>query len=102
MTAAIGSSANVAATDIGISASNLVTSATVGIGVGVGGTAGVAGAVAVFSITDTTIARIAANATVHAQNNVAVLARNGTRSIPSPAAPLAAARPVSAPRPASR
>jgi hypothetical protein len=78
VTAAIGSSANVAATDIGISASNLVTSATVGIGAGVGGTAGVAGAVAVFSVTDTTIARIAANATVRAQNNVAVLARDGT------------------------
>ncbi len=78
VTAAIGSDATVAATDIGISARNLVTSATVGIGAGVGGTAGVAGAVAVFSITDTTIARIAANATVRAQNNVAVLAQDGT------------------------
>ena len=78
VTAAIGSNATVAATDIGISAADLVTSATVGIGAGVGGTAGVAGAVAVFSISDTTIARIAENAVVHAQNNVAVLAQNGT------------------------
>ncbi|WP_164730655.1 leukotoxin LktA family filamentous adhesin [Pelagibacterium montanilacus] len=77
-TARIGTGADVAAGEVGVLADNLITATTLGIGVGVGGTAGVAGAVGVFSIGDTTLATIDSNAVVHATDNVAVVALNGT------------------------
>ncbi len=75
--AGIGVGANIAATDVSLSASDLVSATTVGVGVGVGGAAGVAGAVGVFSVSDTTTALIASLATVHSLGNVAVVAANG-------------------------
>ncbi|WP_170314740.1 leukotoxin LktA family filamentous adhesin [Aquibium carbonis] len=78
ITARIGIGANVTATDVSLSASDLVSATTVGVGVGVGGAAGVAGAVGVFSVSDTTTALIASNATVHSLGNVAVVSVNGT------------------------
>lgn len=78
ISAAIGQNALVSAGDVALLADNMLTATTLGIGVGVGGKAGVAGAVGVFSITDTTLASIGSSAVVYATNTVAVVALNGT------------------------
>ena len=72
--AAIAANAAVEASDVLVSAKSAITANTLTAGVGIGGTAGLAGAIAVYSVSDTTTAQIGANATVLAQNDVAVLA----------------------------
>jgi hypothetical protein len=74
VTAQIGNNANVKATDVRVAAHSAETALTTAIGFGVGGTAGVAGAVTVYSVDNATTARIGTGAKVLATNNVAVLA----------------------------
>jgi len=73
-TAKIGNGASVTAGDVVVSADSAEDISTLVVGLGVGGSTGVGGAVAVYSISDTTTALIDANATVLAANNVGVLA----------------------------
>ena len=74
VTAEIGKNASVKANDIRLAAISAETALTTAIGFGVGGTAGLAGAVTVYSLDNATTARIDKGATVLATNNVAVLA----------------------------
>ena len=73
-TAKIGNGASVTAGDVVVSADSAEDISTLVVGLGVGGSTGVGGAVAVYSISDTTTALIDENATVLAANNVGVLA----------------------------
>jgi hypothetical protein len=77
-TAEIGASAQVASGNVVVDAQSWETLTNITAGVGVGGKAGLAGAVTVLSVTPTTTARIGALARVHADGNVAVLADGKT------------------------
>ncbi|WP_299742259.1 leukotoxin LktA family filamentous adhesin [Devosia sp.] len=72
--AAIADNALVHSGDVRIAARSSETARTLAAGVGIGGTAGLAGALGVYSMVNTTTAEIGSNATVLADNNVAVLA----------------------------
>ncbi|GGD47721.1 leukotoxin LktA family filamentous adhesin [Sinisalibacter lacisalsi] len=77
-TAEIGASARVASGNVVVDAQSWETLTNITAGVGVGGKAGLAGAVTVLSVTPTTTARIGQLAEVHANGNVAVLADGKT------------------------
>jgi hypothetical protein len=73
-TAEIGDYAEVTAGDLEVSATGSVSAITAAVGLGVGGTAGLAGAASTYDVSDTTTARIGANASVLSDGNAAVLA----------------------------
>lgn len=78
ITAEIGVSANVKAGNVIVDAKSGERISNITAGVGVGGTAGLAGAVTVLAINPVTTARIGASARVFANGNVAVLADGKT------------------------
>src|SRR6185437_1670354 len=73
ITAQIGDDADVQVGDLNMQAQGSETALTTAVGVGIGGTAGLAGAISVYSVSDTTTAEVGA-ATVVSQGNAAVLA----------------------------
>ncbi|WP_139828319.1 hypothetical protein [Maritimibacter sp. HL-12] len=77
-TAEIGESADVETGNVVVDAQSWETLSNITAGVGIGGKAGLAGAVTVLSATPTTTARIGASSRVFADGNVAVLADGKT------------------------
>ncbi|OJX15880.1 MAG: hypothetical protein BGO82_13335 [Devosia sp. 67-54] len=71
--ARIGDDAAIFAGDVSVVASSSESALTTAVGVGIGGTAGLAGAVSVYSVTDVTTAEIG-DAAVWSNGNAAVLA----------------------------
>src|SRR6185437_3188911 len=78
VSAALGADSAVTAGDVAITADSAETATTFSIGLGIGGTAGAAGALSAYAVTDTTTALIGSSAIVLAQDNVAVLANDAT------------------------
>lgn len=78
-TASVGQSATIQSGNIVVSANSEEYLSAVTVGAAVGGSAGLAGAVAVYSVSATTAADVGNNATLHANGNVAVLANNDTQ-----------------------
>ncbi|MBW6507438.1 MAG: leukotoxin LktA family filamentous adhesin [Rhodobacteraceae bacterium] len=76
--AEIGANALVDSANVAVKATSAEDILAITAGVGVGGSAGLAGAVTVLSVSPTTTARIGANARVHANGNVAVTADGKT------------------------
>ncbi len=82
VSAEIGSDAEVASSDVSVKALSGEAINIIAVSAGVGGSAGLAGAVAVYTIENDTTASIGARAEVFAARNVAVLA-NGFTSVDS-------------------
>jgi hypothetical protein len=78
ITAAIGTSAVVETGNVSVDAKSAEELSNITAGVGVGGTAGLAGAVTVLAVNPTTTARIGAGSRVFADGNVAVTADSKT------------------------
>ncbi|WP_417269807.1 leukotoxin LktA family filamentous adhesin [Celeribacter sp.] len=76
VTAAIGDNARVRGSDVLVNAQSGEAANIVAVSAGVGGSAGLAGAVAVYTIENTTTAKIGENAVVFASDDVAVLAND--------------------------
>lgn len=72
--AGIAADARVRSGDVRISAKSAETARSIVAGVGIGGTAGVAGALGVYTVVNKTTAEIGSNAIVLADNNVGILA----------------------------
>ncbi|MEX1660830.1 leukotoxin LktA family filamentous adhesin [Thioclava sp. 15-R06ZXC-3] len=76
VSATIGDNAAVTANDVGVSAQSREAANTIALSAGVSQSAGLAGAVAVYTIENTTTARIGESAKVFANDDVAVLAND--------------------------
>ncbi|WP_176250049.1 leukotoxin LktA family filamentous adhesin [Sulfitobacter sp. HGT1] len=72
--AKIGASSVVASGNVVLDAKNVEDLSAITVGVGIGGSAGLAGAIAVYAVTTETTAEIGDTASVYADGNVAVLA----------------------------
>ena len=72
--AKIGASSVVASGNVVLDAKNVEDLSAITVGVGIGGSAGLAGAIAVYAVTTNTTAEIGDTASVYADGNVAVLA----------------------------
>ncbi|NRB17225.1 MAG: leukotoxin LktA family filamentous adhesin [Rhodobacteraceae bacterium] len=72
--AKIGASALVASGSVAVDATSVEDISAITVGVGIGGSAGLAGAIAVYAVTTDTTAEIGDSASVYAHGNVAVLA----------------------------
>jgi filamentous hemagglutinin family protein len=76
--AAIGQSALVRSANVVVDAANTEDLSAIAVGVGIGGSAGLAGAVSVYAVTTKTTANVGQSADIYSDGNVAVLASDNT------------------------